>query len=448
MHFKSPISWTFLLGVAFIAGCAGTPNGDILSSTVIPETQNPATSHLTEIASPGALVTDTPRLTRTATTSPSEAQTLDLTSLPAMRVAFMRPNPDNPWGVRGELWVMDADGSDQRPAAHYQPGSTLGELGAFSPDGCLFAVTDAGQGVVFDMQTGEKVIIDEVGSAEPVVISNFAWSPDNTALTYYRGSDPSAPQTVAQLQRIKRLVDGSWSKPETIALNPSGGVILPVRVLEDGRVLTQMYGAGVGFMSVSYVTDLTSGTTQRLTLAGSGKMANVFDVTPLGRVVFGIATGPVGPWEMGTPPGPNAPWDPNLYVGQITASGVITDIVTLAPPQEESFALSGKFTPDETGVLAVTMHGKSFGPLEYGLFSLPSDGTTRYSSLLSPRPTTHNPRPEILGYSPLGSHYAVLSVVSGSTMEEGEIWLVALDGSVAAPLTPGLWPVALPVCEK
>src|SRR5207248_4624223 len=127
--------------------------------------------------------------------------------------------------------------------------------------------------------------------------------------------------------------------------------------LQDGRILTQRYGPSAGFSGVSYITDLTKGLTQPLTFPNSDQLALIADATPEGHIVFN---------------GPGLS-DPNKYIGQITASGAITNVVTLAAAQETSVIWDGEFTPDQTGVL-VTISIETKIPartrFEYGLFSL------------------------------------------------------------------------------
>lgn len=409
----------------------GCRPSDIASTADVEQTQvAPSTSEPTPTGTftPGADATRTPRPTQTPTTVPSATPTLDPATLPAMRIGFVR-SESQMWMDEADIWVINADGSDERLVVHYRPYSLVGAPFAFSPDGCWLAVSDAKLGLVFDVQTGEKIVIDESDPKKYEGISNFAWSPDSTTLTYYRGTPPDMADAIPELRQTRRLTDGSWSEPEIFPLDPSGRVMLPVWELADGRILSQTFGPGMGFSGVSYITDLTTGITQTLTFAGFDDHAlYVSDATLDGRFVFREQH-----WIA-------ADFDANSYVGRITASGAISDVVTLAPPPGGSIVYPGKFTPDQTGVLAITQHGRNGGPQEYGLFSLLDDGTTNYTSLLAP-PLS------IAGHSPLGSGFAVVSVTSDSMTEAGEIWLVALDGSGVATITEGFWPVGLPICD-
>jgi len=407
----------------------------------------PTAAPLSAIASPTALSSPSPSATASPVTpSPTETPsptstagrpaatpTLDPAGLPAMRIAFIGADAEALMGDSRNLWVMDADGSDRRLVAHVEPGGDLGGFGAFSPDGCFYAVTDAGQAAVFDLQTGEKVVVDRVGPDEPLVMTNFTWSVDSATLTYYRGGAPESPQTAHLLRQVERLADGSWSEPRTIVLDLSGRVMLPVWALEDGRILTQTFGAGPGRGPVANITDLTTGKTRPLSRPGSDQPVDVTDVTPDGHIVFET-------WRTDISALP----DPNIYTGRITASGAIADVVTIAPPEGLSWVFAGKLTPDRKGVLAVVQAGLHGEPKDYGLFSPLGGGTIRYTPLLPAQPS-------IMGHSPLGAGYAVASVVTeGVTVSDmtGTIWLVALDGSLRAALGDGYYPVALPVCQK
>jgi hypothetical protein len=382
----------------------------------------------TGTSTPAATATRTPRPTRTPTTVPSVTPTLDPATLPVMRIAFVR-SENMMWMGEADIWVINADGSDERLLIHYRPDSMLGAEFAFSPDGCWLAVTDASQGLLVDVRTGERTVIDETDFGTNQQVTNYAWSQDSTTLTYYRGTSPDRTGAIPELRQTRRLPDGAWSEPETFPL-ASGRVMLPVWELADGRILTQMFGAGRGFSGVSYITDITTGFTQTLTFPGfDDHSLYVSDATLDGRIVFREDH-----WVA-------AEVDPNSYVGRITASGAITDAVILTPPPGGSIVYAGKFTPDETGVLAITQHGLHGGRKEYGLFSLLNDGTTRYTSLLADQPF-------IAGDSPLGLDYAIVSVSDDMMMETGVLWLLALDGSVKAALTEGFWPVGLPVCEE
>lgn len=360
---------------------------------------------------------------------PVATPTLDPAGLPAMRIATIGSDPEALMGGDRDLWLMDADGSHRRLVAHIQPGGDLLEYGAFSPDGCSYAVTDDRQAAVYDLQTGHKVIVDPVGPDEPVVVANFAWSPDSATLTYYRGGPPDLPETAHLLRRVERLTDGSWSQPQTLVLDLSGRVMLPVWVLDDGRMLTQTFGAGPGRGPVATITDLTTGKTRPLNFSGSDQPIDVSDVTPDGHIVFGT-------WRSTI----SAPPDFNIYTGRITAGGAVADVVKIAPPEGYPWVYFGKFASDRKGVLAVAQSDLYGGPKTYGLFSPLDDGTRRFTPLLSPQPS-------IMGHTPLGPQYAVVTAADEG-WTKGEIWLTALDGSAAVALGEGLFPVALPVCDK
>lgn len=415
--------------LALMLGACARTSQDSVDIPLTPTLVETASDAPSATPSPRAIATDTPRPTRTPTTTPGITPTLDPAALPGMRIAFVRSKSG--WMLLGEqeIWLMNADGSNQRLVARHQVDATYGIMSAFSADGCLYAATDELDGVVFDVQTGKRVTIDEGDSETYEMVSNFAWSPDSTTLTYYRGTAPDLRVTIPELRQIRRLADGSWSAPQTIPLDPSGRAMLPAWALADGRILTQMYNVGTGFSGVSYITDLRSGTTQPLTFAESDQVAVVSDCTPDGHIVFG------------TPRGPNGPLNSNMYVGQITASGAITDVVIIPPPPGASTMYPGQFTPDQIRVLAIIQHGLAGGTKEYGMFTLQDGGTTSYTTLLPPQPL-------LAGASPLGSQHAVVSVTSEIVTAPGEIWLLALDGSVTAALTDGFLPMGLPICEK
>ncbi|MBN1310853.1 MAG: hypothetical protein JXB30_05475 [Anaerolineae bacterium] len=428
MHDGSVRLTTVVLVFVALIGCTPsdiTSTADVEQPQVAPSTSESAP---TGTFTPNADATRTPRPTQTPTMVPSATPTLDRARLPAMRIGFVR-SESAMWMGEADIWVINADGSDERLVVHYRPYSLVGAEFAFSPDGCWLAVSDAKQGLVFDVRTGEKIVIDEADPNKYEGVSNFAWSPDSTTLTYYRGTPPDMADAIPELRQTRRLTDGSWSEPEIFPLDPSDRVMLPVWELADGRILSQTYGPGGG-SGVLYITDLATGISETLTFEGFDDHAlYVSDTTLDGRIVFREQH-----WIA-------ADFDANSYVGRISAGGAISDVVTLAPPPGGSIVYPGKFTPDGTGVLAITQHGRHGGPHEYGLFSLLDNGTTSYTSLLAP-PLS------IAGHSPLESGFAVVSVTSDSTTETGEIWVVALDGSGVATITEGFWPVGLPICEE
>ncbi len=117
MHDASVRLTIVVLVFMAIIGC--TPSdiastADVEQTQVATSTSEPAP---TGTFTPGADATRTPRPTQTPTTVPSATPTLDPATLPAMRIGFVRSESEM-WMDEADIWVINADGSDERLVVH------------------------------------------------------------------------------------------------------------------------------------------------------------------------------------------------------------------------------------------------------------------------------------------------------------------------------------------
>ena len=103
------------------------------------------------------------------------------------------------------LWVMNADGTDQRFVYAYE-GPVVEDAPVWSPDGKLIALTLLKEG-------DYDVWVVPSGGGEAVNVSNLpgddtgiSWSPDSTALTFTNETEEGLWQIVA-------AADGSSTYP-------------------------------------------------------------------------------------------------------------------------------------------------------------------------------------------------------------------------------------------
>lgn len=418
--------WPTMLVILALQACQMTPTA--ASNTPVPAATPTNTTAPTgwEEHSSTAAPTRSPVISGTSTATP----TLDAASLPHLWIAFLRPGPDQPWtlgpGIE-ELWVMDASGANQRLVATYTH-EYFGELGAFSPDGCYYAASDGQNGVLIDIRTGEKTVFD-TSDLDNGRVTQFAWSPSGVTLNYHRGY-PSFHVSMTgtgpapEVRQIDLLPDGSLSERRVYPLVSEYPFLVPALALDDGRLLMRIDAAE----RITHIANPSTGAVSWLTVDGTGQKVEVTDVTPDGRVLFQHLH------EDFT-----KPWDSYVRVGQIAPQGAITNVVLLSPPTENEYLFAARFTPDYQGVLAWLQHGTHGGGKEYGVFRS-IDPSAEFTPLLRSNET-------FWGHTALGLTHAVVAVSPHYEALPKQLWLVALDGSVAINLGPGYFPMAIPTCE-
>ena len=107
---------------------------------------------------------------------------------------------------------------------------------AFSPNGVLVASASAGRGWIVDLQSGEAMLLGQVGEQSP----SLAFSPGGKSLAATSAGSPCKIHVLNLQTGVTRVLKGAWKGSTSISFSPDGRTIAAA----DADLSTRQSGCG------------------------------------------------------------------------------------------------------------------------------------------------------------------------------------------------------------